>query len=130
MLQNKFDLRAKCYKTNFAENNNLNPLAGAALEEIALKRLVRRREKSIVVKNQNTMSIKKSKKRGLGPDTKTMKRIVNPRMESTKRMMNLKTKWQRKYKSYRRTVGKRHFAASVDRNMRFIRKKASTIGRR
>ena len=97
------------------------------MQEIALKRLVGRREKSIAVKNQKTMSIKKmmdlntkSKKRVLGLDTKTMKRIANPRMKSTKRMVNLKRAWlkrQRKYKSYRRTVGKRNFSASVEKHM-------------
>ena len=97
------------------------------MQEIALKRLVRRREKSIAVKNQKTMSIKKmmdpsikSKKRVFDLDTKTMKRIAVPRMKSTKKMMNLKRAWlkrQRKYKSYRRTVGKRNFSASVEKHM-------------
>ena len=63
----------------------------------------------------------KSKKRVLGLDTKIMKRMVNPKMKSTKSMLNLKRKWmkrQREYKSYRRTVGKRHFAAAkVEKNM-------------
>ena len=96
------------------------------MQKNVLKRLLGRRAARIMGKQksiESTMNLDaKSKKRVLGQDTKTMKRLENQKLNSIKRMLSLKWKWikrQREYKSYRRTVGKRHFAAAVpvEKNM-------------